>query len=66
MYSDGVTLLEREATMNFALTRAYSRLLGDEGVIGIMTVIALMLGCAVMLTCMFAYPEVAEALGLAG
>jgi len=56
----------RRHTRDEAATRAYSYLLSDEGVIGVMAVITLMLGCVVMLTCMFAYPEVTEAFGFAG
>jgi hypothetical protein len=58
--------ITKEAPMNAGLISTYQYLASDEGVIGIMTVTVLMLGCGAMITCMIAYPEVIEALRLGG
>ena len=55
-----------EAVMKRALKTTYGYLMGEEGSVGIMTVIVLVLAGVVMLTCMISYPGLAEAFGVAG
>jgi hypothetical protein len=47
--------------MKRALKTTYGYLMGEEGGVGIMTVIVLVLACIVMLTCMISYLGLAEA-----
>ena len=52
--------------MKRALKTTYGYLMGEEGRVGIMTVIVLVLACVVMLTFMIFNLGLAEAFGVAG
>ena len=52
--------------MKQALKTAYSYMMSEEGSVGIMTVIVLVLACVVMLTFMIFNLGLAEAFGVAG
>lgn len=52
--------------MNDTLTTAYNYVMSEEGACGVMTVVVLVLGCVVMLTCMMSYPEVSETFAFSG